>query len=385
MALPNAFTAVTSRDIYPDLIQILLRIPCPSDVSFAQLAALLFQEGVRPSRYGNRLSGEFDTEGTCTYTFRINRPYRSAPLNVYVDVNPLLLLRERHVDFGDEHSLGSGDNWVHPNSVSNRSTLIWEFADYAVRYATTQIQNILERGLRRRMPGISAVAQNIRVMKIEMVVDFHSSDPSAHFEAVRIPFARHLGGNEALYRRANIIQGMRHDGRMIFGNRTADERYKVYVKTNRRIRFECRLGRRAIANLRLGRDFADPDNSFVRFISDIADHVRLHFNRVLLDAEQNTPTDQLSVVEFLSHFCTGFTNREIMTAMLSTLIHTERLRSTQNRSAIARLMQAGVLVQSLERGYRTYHPIYTRAIHALQGAIANFSLRGGSRPPPYLP
>ncbi len=382
MSLPRAFTTITPEQLYPDHIELRVRLSCPAHIRLLQLATALSRDGVTANRFGTLLNGELEIAGLCNFPFRIRRNSMNAPLSAYININPLRFLHESRGDYGDEHSLASGDNWLHSDHVGEYTRRLWRVTEELVSLAPGLLLRLIQNAMHTVTPAAAIEILEVHVMRIEMAVDFQATDPFSCLNAIRIPFRRHFGNGNARYKNADIVEGYSRDGRMFFGNRTADERYKIYAKTNRRVRFECRLKQRALTNLRLQHNFHNTGRSFQAFIGQIAQHITPHFNRVLSETLAASHPNQLSPMEFVSQFCSSFSNSHTALSMLTSLLECGRIPTGPYRSAVARLQRAGLLVNSIERGYRTNSPSCSRAIEALRGASANFSHREASRLPP---
>src|SRR5262249_2866472 len=115
MPLSSTNSTVPTSCVYPDRVSVNFQYQLSRTVTFERVReALQTLAPFRPVRRRRGLCGDLHVPAM-DVTFQVGIYYRapSAPLSVYVSINPLTYLHRRRDDYEPERSQRREDNWLH--------------------------------------------------------------------------------------------------------------------------------------------------------------------------------------------------------------------------------------------------------------------------------
>lgn len=154
------------------------------------------------------------------------------------------------------------------------------------------------------------------------------------------------------------------DANMIRGYRKAGEFYKIYEKTNRRVRLECTMAISALSVRRGGRVFRDEDD-FRRMLAATSAQVAPEFNHILRDerSEFDDHGSPAELISLLNPILRRHHPAEVQRVYEALMRHGRLTLTELSGASLQRLVQAGVLHHSA-RGIYIIAPRYARALRA---------------------
>lgn len=373
--LPTTHTALSDGALYADHIELHCRISCPGSVRLIDLYPLLRPHGIQRNHQCSRLSGRISSNAvTCNFPIRIRRQTQSAPLDVYLNVNLLRLLHQTRRDYHGEVALDGSTNWVHPENVEPDNFRIRMASGELLATAQHEAFTIIARAIRSRAPSFIPEIETSKIAKIEITVDLASSDPISELSAFAPTFRRLHGNGEADYGEVTF-EGAEGNGRMLVSRPQPRGRFKIYAKTNRRIRLECRLDRNCIRRFVSQEPLNSLPSDFSQFMHAAAAHVSPYFNALISGRSQLPDNSDASVAELITDLTVGSRNRVTLLTIVSALLFNGQVATSVDRAAIGRLQRNRVLSATAQRGYRSVADRYSRALNALRSASEGFFLQ----------
>jgi len=358
--------------LYADRIELLTRISCPADVKLLDLLPFLQRHGFRSIYFGRRLVGRVHIDALhTTIPVRITRASRTAPLSVYFDANMLSMYHRQRPEYNGEVALDRKLNWLHPDDIEPDNSKIVRMTGQLIATINSYLFNLVQRSIQSIRMGYAASAHELRIISLEVTADIAARDPLGKMAALAPTFRRLHGPGQVEYKIVSF-EGSDRNSPMLVSNSHSRGRYKIYPKTNRRIRFECRLNRSTLSSRIRRTPFFNVAEEFPTYFLSAAEHVLPQFNAMLGVGSENTTTDTASVAEFLSALCHGYRSKESLQTLIAALIANARVETSLDRNAIYRLQRQGILVQCPERGYRTVHDRFERALNILRSANNSF-------------
>jgi hypothetical protein len=374
MTLSSLDEHLTSSHLYPDLVRVIYRYNIPQ-CSPQTFASVLGRQGFRaePRCYGMRRNICFGESSIPTSI--VARRARET-IGFTVPINVLSLLhREETRDFGEERS-SEAENWLHPGAFED-SEAIWQRLYQQIIEHETHMEELANEVAQGITPAGSATLQDMRVNSIELCADFGTLHPHAVMRAIAPRFKERF--NRVRFQRYGELASARwygelyHDCNYIRGYLWAGVDFKLYEKTNRRVRLEVEYTGKALArrlapvSLVDGREIG-PLRDF------LACHCLPHMNDILARAQTATE-DHRSVYQLLSCVAPLFRRSEELECLLRALALNSRITSqTLPYRRLAQLRRAGVLV-STSHGVYGIAPEYEVAFRILRSADAFWQRR----------
>lgn len=386
MTLPNTNATLTQFDLYPDRITLCAQYACPenSGRGFWTTVRALHTPEIRRHRMFVRVSS--DELGDFT-DFRVHRGAPGAPIVLTADINPLAELHRRRTDYGNERAYDDrAQNWLHPDDVSASNSLVRSvLAEMLVTVERRgwHLANQIVSGLPREpdVPHWEATELlNVSIAALELAVDVGCLHPGFTVERL----AKNLTGmvpcaEDRVYpNQATIVRGAIRDAHMVSGHRRREERYKIYDKTNERIRIEVRLTPKSARGL--GVIFSLSDANVCPLIDQAAAAVLPYIQR-LLSSPAAASDQRHSPLQALATIGQSTRDRRKVEAVFLALSSIGRMTTTGfDRQLCERLSRSG-LVARTERGIYTVTPSYEDAFTflAVYSGVFFKSAAGGGR------
>lgn len=373
MPLPDTNELIHPTDTYPDRIRLNYQYQLPP------MGLLQFRDHLTQNFGFQRIqnTGQVRAHVECAFldtglSVRISRPNASAPMNVYVDLNVLSYLHAQREDYENERAINGTLNWLHPDEISRDNCDIWGVAAQMVMAVEQSLFQLADRIARSLNQNGHAGLDGITVSLIEVAVDFAAADPGGLVRMLRPEFARRFrhtvannyGGTAQGYEE---IEGDRYQ---IAGFAGRGERYKLYEKTNRRVRLECELDRRALRRHQISRSIT---RGYASDFSDlfvlVAESVVPNFRQVLNLAHTLDPPSRCGI-DLVAAICNRVRTTDRASEFLAHLVRHGRVTSNLNRQLINRLHTNGVL-ERVSRGIYSVTPTYRAALEALRNVDLN--------------
>lgn len=375
MALPIPHTHLRAIHLYPDRVTINFQHAIYRGIGAPSFSHALRNEGYRRIRRGNLVEGRIAVHG-CSFPVRAIKPHLAAPASFYVDINPLDRLHGRRSDYDGEWPRdNSSTNWLHVADVRRDNRFVWNETDWLIRSTVDELAELVARISATMCAPVPPSPVDISVHAVEVMVDLAASDPGAAIDKLRPAFRQLFSAVQSSGYRSSAqgYETLTANSTMISGFRIAGERYKVYAKTNRRIRLECELPRRVLVRLQIDRNIESADYVFPQFFERCAAHVVAHFNALTQQASPGLESSR-SPFDLVAKIGATIRDEDRLRDLLQILTANERLTTGFERGALRRLTQSGVLERT-RRGNYSVTLQYRSALEALRDMRARWSQR----------
>ena len=373
MPIPNTNMSVNTSSLYPDSITLNFQYTLPR-VSFIRISEILRRDfRFRRTQDRNRVTGSIEVDGGVagesqrnSLQVKMSRPSDAAPLSVVVGINPLTFFHLQRDDFGGEFGRNNAENWLHADDIRSENShvsmqgalMIAEAESAILRFVQTLAQRISRNG--------HAELDRVTVRNVEVALDLSAEDPGAFVRRCE-PIILRRFNNVLRNTYGSTAQSYGEtDGEqyMVSGFAGRDERIKLYEKTNRRVRFECVVGRRAMRrhDIRSLSDHYDLD--FRVFFDDVAASMLPHFETFLAEASSEHLPPGRSPTELIARISSRTSNHEKASDVLRILVRHGCIQGSYDRGLINRLMSDGIL-KRVRRGLYSVSSEYRRASELL--------------------
>ncbi len=376
MTLSNLSQHLTTAHLYPDHVVIIYRynIPqCPQQT----FARVLGGYGFRPENRFHGMRATLDLwDRSHPFTVVARRAGPTVGFTVHINVLSQLHRSETR-DFGEEQSSGR-DNWLHPDAFED-SELVWQrLYQQIIEHETHMDQLANEIAAAASPPGI-ATLQDMRVNRIELCADFGTRNPHAVLRTMLPRFKERF--SRVRFQRYGELASARwygelhHDCNSIRGFLSGGVSFKLYEKTNQRVRLEVEYTREALARRSAPVSLMDGGEiAPLRYF--LGEHCLPEMNDILERARAN-PADHWSVYQVLSRVAPLFSrgDPEELERLLRALALDCRITTqTLPYRKLAQLRRAGVLV-STNHGVYGIAPECENAFRILRSADAIWQRR----------
>ena len=378
MPLPDTYASLSAFSLYQDKIQVNFQVE--PIVASETMRAALYRRGFRtsgPSLWtGNlrRVVGLPELDGN--FPVRISRPKPEAPINCFVDINPLHCWHSQRTNFDPEISSDGHTNWMHADDIGEDNCALWEWVDVQIRTLRGHIEllfaHLSEDSARPRQPRVIHTS----ISSVEICIDVQTPNPRAMVAAIA-PTLESMFPLEAegrTYPHARLVE-QSTPTIMISAHRGKHERYKVYCKTSHRVRLECWLGAGAFKAFGMPRAIDDVDRSFVRFFGACVSHCLPYLASLLASSRDTFNLDNSCNIYSLISIFAGIKRPVRLREFLDQLLTTGSIRNSFDRQLVERLksLRPPVLSASSVRGRSVIAPYYIRAAWQLREAHTSFS------------
>jgi hypothetical protein len=368
MILSRLGQHLTSSHLYPDHVVIIYRYvipPCTSQTFASALGTLGFRRD--PRHHGMR--GTFNLgENPVPATLVARRAGPTVGFTVHINVLSLLHRSETR-DFGEERGLA--DNWLHPEAVED-SEPVWQLLYQQIIEHEMYIADLANEVAERIVTGGTAGIQHIRVNRIELCADFGTQNPHAVMRMLAPRFKERF--NRVRFQRYGELRSaswsgeLYHDCNYIRGFLSAGVSFKLYEKTDRRVRLEVEYTRDGLT--RRGAPISltdDMDGQEIAPLRNFLIEQCLPQMNGMLARAQSTE-DHCSVYHLVSRVAPIFTRSEpaeLERILRALTLHRRITSQTLPYRKLAQLRDAGVLV-STNRGVYGIAPEYIVAFRVLR-------------------
>lgn len=294
--------------------------------------------------------------------------------------NALSEMHRSRSDYGSERAYGGVDNWLHPDDVTGDHYPLLTRVHEHISALEPSLYDIA-------YDAFGAVSlDDIQAAKLELCVDLAAADPHFAMRRLAPAFKRQFQRVRFVrYRSSALGYGeLHHDANLIRGYRGVGEQYKLYEKTNQRIRLECELDRQALFRItRSQRSHVTPDcahgerisrsianeGDFIALVQHLTEAVLPELN-ALLQADVSGADEHGSVFELIARVA-SLVRRDgavVLQSILQTLGREGRLTSRSlSWAALNRLCRANVL-ERRTRGVYVPTARYRAALRILRFA-----------------
>lgn len=383
MALPSTQDIPVATSLYPDRVVIGYQYLLSQSAPMASLLPILREhhgfEGVRRGFAArakvpcDMLEEPIEVEASKTGP--------KGPLRFTAYLNPLREFHRHRTDYGGERGRAAAHNWLHPDEIRESCAHVVAYAHEMIVVAERVLFEIAD-DIARRVRG-RAEFEGMYVKSVEVAYDLAADDPDA--------MTRRLGLRIQERFRHSVVRGYRQsacgyqsldgDVHMTSGYSREGELYKVYAKTNRRVRIECRVDPPAFRVMGLRRDLGEHDE-FPALFSALAEGVLPNFLEVL-EAAPGAPIESAGPLDFLTHLAHSIRSPAIMRDVIIALSASGRItRDFGLRGLGSRLHAAGILAR-VGRGLYGIAPRYRQAqriVASAQSAWLDFTPAREERP-----
>lgn len=382
MTLLDVNERVDAVSIYPDRVQIALHYEI-STSAIHTTSYLREQCGFRRVPRRASVHGRYECP-TLGAPIRLEVSQgRSGALWLKASFNPLCIIHDERDDYDGERGVACARNWLHPSAIESDNSWVWMRAHEMVNAIRDDLDLLIARIAGAAFRGrYGFVSMHINL--IEAVIDIAADDPGALVHrlgaTVRSQYRQHV---ERGYRQSAVgYQRLDGDVLMIEGYAREGMRFKVYPKTNRRVRLECQLSASGLRSLGLPRSLHEyEDEGFLAFFARLADIVLPEF-REILATESHVPADQASPLELMAELGRAVRDAATLHEVLSALVRNGRItRDLGRRGLAAHLMRAGIVDRVSGQRQGLYRPSrrFRSAIEVLSevdGAWLDFTPEG---------
>ncbi len=279
--------------------------------------------------------------------------------------NPLRFIHAYVGTPEDETSVNRDTNWLPEGVIQERNDRALAVTDYLIWEAEQQITELIEDFARSRGDSTLGIYQGAALSLLEVAVDFGAEDPLAAIDDLAPYFRQHIRQTHLSGYRPTTTSYETHedDSRMVHGRPFRHERYKAYVKTNRRLRIECEVKPGAFIRLGINRSISDEGNSFRVVYGHVASHCIETANSILECFRGTTgrPVER-NVLDLLLAIGRVCRDPERARTFAQTLAHTGRVTSSFGYRYLRPFIDHGLI-------HRTAHGIYA-PVPAWQSAVA---------------
>lgn len=392
MVLSTINNRVQSNRVYPDRITINYQYNMSKIMSSYDLLPQI-RDACNltkvPGKQAVRGKIQFNEAGHMLEVY-VTRPTRFAPLSISVYLNPLAYIHalgtQEIEDEVDEWGRNGWTNWVAAHEVETDNSWIWDIAGELIFRAETVTER-LAHDIARAIDA-SAALQNITIRDVEVALDIAADDPGDLVRRFEVVFQeRSSRPTTHNYRPASFVSEIDGDSFMLSGYARNGERYKVYEKTNRRIRLECQLDANRVTNILRrqpngdganqspgSRSIMGGEDEFHWKFGQLAEYVAPVFEEILREMRQDAPAGG-SPIEFLANVCSTIRRVTVAQDLIRILVRNGRIRSAFDHNVTRRLIARNILRRSA-RGNCAVVPRYRAAIRTLREADINWRTRG---------
>jgi hypothetical protein len=350
MPLLSANNIVSVLSMYPDRVVLNFQF-CIPPASFSRIASLL-HEHWRFRRFRNSSRGTIRCDpliptATTGYDLSVSvtRPAPTAPLSIFLTINPLAILHSLRNNYGTERGRNSANNWLHPDDLStDNSHIVNEFTGmlWLIEPALSDFADALARQISQ--DGY-ALSERVTLRELEVVVDLASSDPGGFVRRLVPVFRRHF--NHPVVSRygesAISYQELEGDSFMVSGFPGRHQRMKLYEKTNERVRLECQIGVQALKNWKIDRSIRhDEGLDFGPLFARIADTVFPYFEACLRECREAAVINPATLEELFAGICSR-TSSARGVDLIRLLARNNCISTAYARGLIDRLIKDGIL------------------------------------------
>lgn len=372
MALPSLHSFITPSNTYPDKVRAHFQYQLPEGTGYDQVMEYLHDEGFmqvsRRNLMKNTIEGSqsgFLFDVTVSYARPVSR------LHIYVDLN---VLRHIHAEVGapnDETGLNRSTNWLPEDWVPEDNHELLTIAEDLIWEAEREVTELVEYLVRSLGHVAIGIYQGAWISSLEVAVDFCATDTLAALNDLAPNFRQHIRQIHLTgYRPTiNTYESLDDDSRMLHGYRQREERYKAYVKTNRRVRLECECRLEAFHRLGTNRMISDEGNSFRQVFNEVSTHCAGFFN-LLLETADPVPHENRTAMDFLLVVGQACRNTSRATRFVQTLAHNGRVTSDFEYKYLRPFMDHG-LIRRAARGIYVPAEEWQHAISQLREQLGN--------------
>lgn len=311
-------------------------------------------------------------------TFDVYAPF-GREVVAYVEIHMLSAYHRLSRDNSQEVCLSGADNFLKDGDVRRDNMRVARSIDSVIAVARTYFRNLII-GMQSFSVHWGAQlwpyhnleivegTETVTISKFEVAYDFLSASPDTTVRGLA-PLIRALAREpETQSYRSVCGERNRIDGLETWARMTADRIAKLYVKTVRRVRFECVYFRRRIRTLAVTQNNAPLGGTgsieiFSRTFFRAAEEIAALANNVLHPPPGPRASEARTVHDLISGLTATISNAELRQRVLDRLIAEGRVPSRLHYRVIPRLAHgAAPILCAGPRGIYLLTPGYQRAI-----------------------
>ena len=366
MVLPIIEDELHIGSLYPDRIKVNYRYALVGANGLLPSASnpIISGAGLRPVSGKKALSArlslpDLDISGSAYIT----RPKGNAPLNVYVEFNPLSRLHRLNAPHLEETPRTAATNWLPANEVRDDNEWVVTSASELIVYFEVQANQLAQEiasAIQNRSFRATVELVGVSVRVIEVSVDISASDPYAYVRKFHPAFRRHFRQTAEHSYRADCIAAT-DAGSLMLSAFGSDGRFKVYERTDSRIRLECGFDKMPTgisAGITLSED-ADDRQTFSELFSALARQALPMFETLRREAVEGLP-DGYGPLDFVAVIFAAIKRPAVARELLHHLVRHQRVNTRFDHAVVHRLIKEGLL-QSDQRGSAVVSQSYRRA------------------------
>ncbi len=408
MVMPHILCPIEPHSLYPDRIQLTHHLHAP--LSATSLDEALRTFGFYRTQSGrilkcDRRSLALRFQGLPSHVRRFLKPTSqlrvplyeisvakrfdlAKPITIRSAFNPLRIIGGAVRTRGDEIStVANASNWLPPQLHHADMTYVSSFSDTIARAIDLDLAALFSDVFELAHLSRAVTFQNVSVTELEVAYDVSTNNPRQLVHQRAHVFTREINNTiYSLYGNSASLNIGPDPAWMISGYLAAEERYKAYVKTNKRVRLECQMEYRVLKEVvKVQRRIFHQGRNFSDVFSVCAAHVAPVFDLILRDGGAAPKLDSSHTpVDVVSRLATSFRNPEKLREFLDILLRTGRIKNSFDEQAIRRLKRPPhpfLIPCSKARGYSKVAIPYSRAVWQLEACQRAFSEASRRRRP----
>lgn len=376
MSLHDANNDLTIHSFFPDNVKINIRF-CPlADVCnnsfFEELRVQLEERGCIFTRGRHSRKGTVAIGGT-SVTARFWITTHASPdtsLNFNADFNVLRLLRAERGVQDNEISYDNSDNYLPAELLTIQNDLIAIRATAIIEELTELIANAVNAVPSGPLPLIAQGREEeytpeVFISAVEATVDIDGTNSTQIMEMMSTAFPRMF--REPTTNRyatsANQYEGIDRDARFVHGYKQRGLRYKVYEKTNQRVRLEIAADKNALTDMPLSRNLTTGCTSsenpnvagniyreqFLLFFHNYVRQIITDANDLIVQMREPLHNNVPNLARAL-YLLFGRIEPEKSIAFLDRLLSNGRIQGTISRAHRDRLVKQGIINKTATKG-----------------------------------
>ncbi len=314
----------------------------------------------------------------------VSRKNQEQPIYLSVSINPLRELRHFMGTVRDERAcIREEDNWFPAQYASLDMRDVWRFTDELIAVVFGTVTAFLNEIHEAAGMACEADVNSAVIRSLEIALDLAAANPrQLVIEMAHVFDAQFKHVEHRLFRSSATLVQAPGAAWMLSGYRAANQRYKVYAKTDRRVRFECQMSRRAICDaVDISPRILNTPNAFFELFGTIAKYCIPSFTALHRAPRTiHNLNSKHTVFDLIARLAGAFRSEQKFREFLDVLLRTGRIKNSHYDQAVKKLKgEPAVLVDALTSGHSTISPAYLRAAWQIAGSQTAFSVASPRR------
>lgn len=363
--------------LHPDRIVVLYQYGVPGVTGWLPAAThpAIARAGLRPVSRRRAFSGRVIASETGTHaTVYVTKPRNESPINVQLTFNVLTHLHDTTgTDTGERARERGKTNWLHADAVQSDNGWVVDELSNLIRFFEPEAYSVAGLVASAISPHGQVGLVSISVAEIEIAADIEAREPHVLVRRFAPALARLCQSPEEREYPLSTSETSA-EGSLALSGFYRNARYKVYEKTDRRIRIECLFRGRAFQGIPTTLAFGDDveeNQTFHHFFQILARRCLPIFEQLRQEAAEGMPSG-FGPLHLISMIYGLIRRPEKADELFLLLVRQQRVRSRFDHAVIRRLRGAGLLIESGERGSYMLHPSYRSAADRLNRVDEGF-------------